>query len=170
MGLSLLYFGLIILANVLAALWRIPLPLGLMVPAGVFVFAPIFTLRDRIQFDRGAKYVYGLILVSAVVSWLAGTVMGSPLLARISIASVIALLVSESLDTIIFTVFKKSFVRGAVISNLFSSFVDSLLFISIAFGMNWRIILGQWLLKMIIAALIIPLVAPSAKRMRELPV
>jgi len=162
MALSLLYIALIILANVFAALWRIQLPFGLMVPAGVFVFAPIFTLRDRIQVDRGVKFVYALILISAVVSWLAGTVMGSPLLARISIASVIALLVSEGLDTLIFTVFKqRSFAQRALVSNFFSAFFDSWLFISIAFGMHWNIILGQWILKMLIAALIIPLVTPS---------
>ena len=131
-----------------------------MVPAGVFFFAPIFTLRDRIQVDRGVKYVYALIVVSAVVSWLAGMLMGSPLLARISIASVIAFLISEGLDTLIFTVFKKSFAQRALMSNLFSSFVDSLLFISIAFGMQWQFILGQWIVKMVIAALVIPLVAP----------
>jgi uncharacterized PurR-regulated membrane protein YhhQ (DUF165 family) len=168
MGLSLLYIVCIILANIFAALWQVPLPLGLMVPAGVFFFAPIFTLRDRIQVDRGVKWIYGLIAVSAIVSWLAGTLMGSSLLARISIASVLALLVSEGLDTLIFTVFKRSFVQRALLSNLVSSFADSLLFIWIAFGFQWNFIWGQWVIKILIAALMIPLVIPK-RRMTELP-
>ena len=167
---SALYILLIILANVFVAQFPpIALPLGLMVPAGVFFFAPIFTLRDRIQVERGVKWIYGLILISAVVSWLAGWALGSPLLARVSIASVLAFVFSEALDTLVFTVFKRSFTQRALVSNLFSSFVDSFLFISIAFGMLWPFILGQWVVKMIIAAIVIPLVAPK-RRFRELPV
>jgi hypothetical protein len=169
MALSLLYLVLIVLANVFAALWLVPLPFGLMVPAGVFFFAPLFTLRDRIQVDRGVKWIYLLIGVSAVVSWLAGSFMGAPLLARVAIASVVAFLVSETIDTIIFTVLRRSFTQRALISNLFSAFVDSLIFIGIAFGVNWRLILGQWIVKMLIAALMIPVVAPKS-RVKELPV
>ncbi len=166
MTLSLLYLVLIVLANVFAALWQIPLPLGLMVPAGVFFFAPLFTLRDRIQVDRGVRWIYMLIGISAVVSWIAGSFMGAPLLARVAIASVVAFLVSETLDTIIFTVLKRSFTERALASNFFSAFVDSVIFIGVAFGVNWRLILGQWLVKLIISAVTIPLVKPG-NRLRE---
>jgi queuosine precursor transporter len=169
MALSLLYLVLIVLANVFAALWRINLPFGLMVPAGVFFFAPLFTLRDRIQVDRGVKWVYGLIAVSAVVSWVAAWAMGLPLLARVAMASVAAFLFSETLDTVIFTMLRRSFTQRALFSNFFSSFVDSLIFIGFAFGVDWRLILGQWIVKMLIAGLIIPLLAPK-NRFRELPV
>lgn len=169
MGLSVLYVVLIILANIFAALWRVPLPFGLMVTAGVFFFAPIFTIRDRIQVDRGVKWVYLLIGISALVSWLAGWVMGMPLLARISGASVAAFLVSETLDTMVFTVMRKSFTQRALISNFFSAFVDSLIFIGLAFGVVWPLIVGQWMVKMLIAAVIIPLVAPK-QCYKELPV
>lgn len=166
---SALYVVLIILANVFVAQFKpVPLPFGLMVPAGVFFFAPIFTLRDRIQVERGVKWIYGLIVISAAISWVAGWILGSPLLARVSIASVVAFLFSESLDTLIFTVFKRSFTQRALVSNLFSSFLDSLLFIGIAFGLQWPFILGQWVVKMLIAALVIPLVAPR-NRLREHP-
>jgi len=167
MGLSLLYLVLIVLANIFAALWLIPLPFGLMVPAGVFFFAPLFTLRDRIQVDRGVKWVYGLIAVSAVVSWVAAWAMGLPLLARVAMASVAAFLFSETLDTVIFTMLRKSFTQRALFSNFFSSLVDSLIFIGFAFGVDWRLILGQWIVKMLIAGLIIPLLAPK-NRIKEL--
>ncbi len=147
-------------ANVFASLWMIPLPFGTKAPAGVFFFAPIFTLRDRIQVDRGVRWIYLLIGVSAVVSWIAGSFMGAPLLARVAIASVVAFLVSETLDTIIFTVLKRSFTERALASNLFSAFVDSVIFIGVAFGVNWRLILGQWLVKLLISAVTIPLVKP----------
>jgi len=159
--LSLLYVILMVAANVFASLWMVPLPFGLKVPAGVFFFAPLFTLRDRIQVDRGSRWVYLLIAVTAVLSWLTGVFVGLPLLARISIASVAAFLVSESLDTVIFTVVKKSFVSRSLISNTFSSLADSILFITLAFGWNPRIILGQWVIKMVISSIMIPLMKPK---------
>lgn len=169
MALSLWYLVLIVLANVFAALWQVPLPFGLMVPAGVFFFGPLFTMRDRIQVDRGVKWIYLLIAVSAVVSWAAAFLMGAPLLAKVAVASVVAFLVSETLDTVIFTVLKRSFTQRALMSNFFSAFVDSLIFIAVAFGVNWRLILGQWIVKMVIAAIAIPLLAPK-HRIQELPV
>lgn len=161
MFLSIVYVVLMVAANVFASLWMVPLPFGLKVPAGVFFFAPLFTLRDRIQVDRGTRFVYALIGITAVLSWLAGTVVGLPLLARISLASVAAFIVSETLDTIVFTVVKRSFVQRSLISNTFSSLADSIIFITLAFGWNPPIILGQWIIKMIISSVMIPIVKPK---------
>ncbi|HEY3296592.1 MAG TPA: VUT family protein [bacterium] len=162
MLLSVLYVILIVAANIFASLWMVPLPFGVKAPAGVFFFAPLFTLRDRIQIDRGTRWVYMLIAITAVLSWLMGVFVGLPLLARISLASVAAFIVSESLDTLLFTVVKRSFVQRSLISNLFSSVADSAIFITLAFGWNPRIILGQWIIKMIISSVMIPLLKPKA--------
>jgi len=51
----LLYIGFIVLADVLAAKWIIPIGFGLSVPAGVFAISPIFTLRDSLHKKYGAK-------------------------------------------------------------------------------------------------------------------
>jgi uncharacterized PurR-regulated membrane protein YhhQ (DUF165 family) len=161
MMLSVLYVVLMVAANVFASLWMVPLPFGLAVPAGVFFFAPLFTLRDRIQVDRGVRFVYLLIAITAVLSWLAGTLVGLPLLARISLASVAAFLVSETLDTVIFTTVKRSFVSRSLISNTFSSLADSSIFISLAFGFLPHLILGQYIVKMIVSTIMIPVVKPK---------
>jgi queuosine precursor transporter len=149
-------------ANVFASLWMVPLAFGLAVPAGVFFFAPLFTLRDRIQVDRGVRHVYLLIAVTALASWLTGLVVGLPLLARISLASVAAFLISETLDTVVFSTLKKSFVTRALVSNVISSLFDSLVFVSLAFGFQPHIILGQWIVKIVISAAVIPLLKPKS--------
>lgn len=163
MLLVVLYVVLMVAANVFASLWMVPLPFGLAVPAGVFFFAPLFTLRDRIQVDRGVRFIYALILFTAVISWVAGLVVDLPLLARISLASVAAFAVSESLDTLVFTVVKRPFAQRALASNVVSTAADSVLFVTLAFGFQTRIIFGQWLVKMIISTIMIPLVKPRAK-------
>ncbi|MDP8205619.1 MAG: VUT family protein [Candidatus Electryonea clarkiae] len=163
---SLIYILLIIAANILASLWIIPLPFGLAVPAGVICFAPIFTLRDRIQIDRGAKWIYSLILIAALLSWLTGLASGSSLLSKISIAGLIAFVLSESLDTIIFTLIRRSFVIRALASNLVSAGLDSALFIWIAFGWNTGTVIGLWLVKIIIAALVIPILKPKSEKIK----
>ncbi len=162
MILSALYVILMVLANVFAALFMVPLPFGLAVPAEVFFFAPLFTLRDRIQLDRGVRWVYALILVTALVSWLAGWLAGSSLLARISLAGVAAFLVSEFLDTYVFTALKRSFVTRVLVSNTISALVDSLIFITLAFGFLPHLIAGQWLVKVLVSALVIPLFQPRS--------
>ncbi|MFC2170712.1 VUT family protein [Calditrichota bacterium] len=164
MPLSILYILLIIAANILASLWIVPLPFNLSVPAGVFLFAPIFTMRDRIQVDRGVRWIYGLILLAGVLSWLTGLATGSSLLSKISIAGFIAFLLSETLDTIIFTIFRKSFTIRALASNFVSALLDSALFIWIAFGWNTGTVLGLWILKIIIAGLVIPVLKPRESK------
>jgi queuosine precursor transporter len=160
--LSILYVILMVAANVFATLWMVPLPFGLAVPAGVFFFAPLFTLRDRIQVDRGLRWVYALIVVTALASWLTGWAAGSALLARISLASVAAFLVSELLDTFVFTALKRSFVTRVLVSNLISALFDSAIFITLAFGFLPHLILGQWIVKVLISAAVIPFVKPRA--------
>ncbi|MBZ0264853.1 VUT family protein [bacterium] len=160
MYLSLLYIVLIVGANILASLWLLPLPFGMAVPAGVFLIAPIFTLRDRIQLDRGAKYVYILIFIGAIVSWLMGVLTDSHLLGRVAFAGVVAFVASESLDTMIFSYYKHSFVKRILVSNLFSTALDTILFIWIAFGWQTNLMTGQWILKMLLAAAVIPLIIP----------
>jgi uncharacterized PurR-regulated membrane protein YhhQ (DUF165 family) len=163
MHFALLYVTLIVLANIFASLWMIPLPFGLAVPAGVFFIAPLFTLRDRIQIEFGVGRVYTLIFITALVSWFSGYLTGLALLERISIASVVAFVVSETLDTVVFSAFKRSFVQRVLISNVISTLVDSTLFIGIAFGWQPQIIIGQWIVKMLISAAVIPMVKPKSK-------
>ena len=150
-------------ANVIDRMWMVPLPFGFAVPAGVFFFAPLFTLRDRIQFDRGARYVYALIALTGVLGWLTGLATGLSLFARVSLAGLAAFVISEALETVVFSAINKPFVPRSLIANIIAALVDSIVFISLAFGFQSRIILGQWIIKIIISTLVIPLVKPKPK-------
>lgn len=150
-----LYVLCVILADVLAARWIVPIGFGLIVPAGVFMVAPIFTLRDDIHKKYGAKTILILIFVASIISYIISVLSSNQLLGKITIASVVAFLVSEYADTIIFHITRKQMWMQRVIkSNLVSALLDSLIFIWIAFGFVLPLILGQYIVKMIISVVV----------------
>jgi len=150
-----LYVGFIILADVLAARWIIPLPFGLFVPAGVFAIAPIFTLRDSIHRKYGAKHVVILIMIASVLSYGFSIVFGSPMLGKVTIASVIAFIVSEYSDTLIYHLTRhQTWMNRVMKSNAVSTFLDSIIFIGLAFGLVIPLVLGQYIVKMLIAGVV----------------
>lgn len=152
---SILYILFIVLADILAARWIIPLPFGLFVPAGVFAIAPIFTLRDSIHRDYGYKRVTILIFIASGISYIVSIISGNELLGKVTIASVIAFLISENADTFVYHIFRNdSWLSRVMKSNLVSIFLDSIIFIGIAFGLVWSLILGQYIVKMIISGLV----------------
>lgn len=147
-----LYVLCVVLANVLAARWIIPIGFGLMVPAGVFMIAPIFTLRDYIHKKYGYKTSVVLIFAASIISYLLSIVMGSTLLSMITIASVISFLISELIDTFIYhKLDKDAWLSKVMKSNLVSALIDSVLFISIAFGFILPLILGQYIVKVVVS-------------------
>jgi len=151
---SVLYIFFIILADILAAKWIIPLPFGLFVPAGVFVIAPIFTLRDSIHRKYGYKQVTILIFIASGIAYGASILLGNEMLGKVTIASVIAFLVSENVDTLVYHIFRKdTWLSRVMKSNLVSTFLDSIIFIGIAFGLVWSLIIGQYVVKMVIAGI-----------------
>ena len=147
-----LYVACILAADLLAARWIVSLPFGLAVPAGVFAVAPVFTLRDEIHERWGRRGAYALIALASLCSWGLAVVMGSGLLARVTLASVVAFLVNETLDTEIYHKLRARSRLAAILgSNAVSAAVDSILFIGIAFGLNWSLIAGQYVVKVALA-------------------
>lgn len=147
-----LYVFFIVLADVLAAKWIIPLPFGLFVPAGVFAIAPIFTLRDQIHRNYGAKKVAILILVASAISLGISVLLGNALLGKVTIASVIAFIISEYADTWIYHLTRnQTWMNRVLKSNAVSTLLDSIIFITLAFGFILPLILGQYIVKMLIA-------------------
>ena len=158
---------------------------GVVVPAGVFIYALTFTLIDlineRLGKARARQVVYGafagnlvLAAYSAFTIWLPpaafyphqaayATVLGST--PRIVAASLLAYVVSALLDTEIFAWWRAR-VRGhrwarVLVSNAVSTFVDSVVFITGAFAgilPLWPLIQGQYLWKMIVTAVSVPLI------------
>lgn len=100
---------------------------GLMAPAGVYFAGLAFTLRDVVQRTLGKYVAAAAILVGAALSW-----QISPSLAT---ASAVAFLVSEFSDLVVFTLLERRSVTAALVaSNVVGLVVDSLVFLSIAFG------------------------------------
>jgi len=150
-----LYVACILTADVLAARWIVSLPFGLAVPAGVFAVAPVFTLRDEIHERWGRRGAYLWIALASLCSWGLAVVVGSGLLARVTLASVVAFLVNEALDTEIYHKLRARSRLAAILgSNAVSAAVDSVLFIGVAFGLDWSLIAGQYVVKVALAGLV----------------
>lgn len=150
-----LYIACVVLADILAARWIVPIGFGLIVPAGVFMIAPIFTLRDEIHRNSGAKTVVKLIFIASAISYLVSILIGSSLLGKITIASVLAFLVSEYADTFVYHLIRKeTWMQRVIKSNLVSALLDSVIFIWMAFGFILPLILGQYIVKMAISIVV----------------
>ncbi len=178
-----LYITCEIIANTTAA--KPVLVGGIVVPAAVFIYALTFTLIDLVneRFGKqGARYVvYTAFLANLLLAayaqfaiWLPpapfyegqdafASVLGST--PRIVVASLTAYLVSALIDTEIFAWWRER-VGGyrwlrVLVSNAISTFVDSVVFISLAFfGIFplWPLILGQYIVKMAVTFVSIPLI------------
>ena len=121
------------IGSILAATWAVdaigvvPVGFGFMAPAAVYFVGLTLVLRDLLQRRVGKPATFALIGVGAALSALI-----SPALA---LASGLAFLVSESVDFGVFTLAERfGFLRAVVASNAVALVVDSLIFLSLAFG------------------------------------
>jgi queuosine precursor transporter len=178
-----LYIACELVANVTASK---PIALGgIVVPGAVFIYALTFTLIDLINEKFGKKGAQQVIytafaanLVLAVYTQFVialppasfynnntafTSVLGST--TRIVFASLTAYLISSLIDTEVFAwwrvkVGKHKWAR-VLVSNMVSTLIDSILFISIAFYGVMPVIpliSGQYLVKMIVTIVSIPLI------------
>jgi len=159
--------------------------LGVVVPAGVFIYALTFTLLDLIHErlgKHGARRVIGTAFVANLllagyaqftVSWPApaffdgqaavARVLGSA--PRIVGASLVAYLVASLTDAEIFAWWRAR-VGGhrwarVLVSNTVSTAVDSLVFVTLAFAGVLPIlplVVGQYVVKMVVTVLSLPLI------------
>lgn len=181
-----LYIACQIIANVTAGK-PILLPGGIVVPAAVFIYAITFTLIDLVNErlgKQGARYViYTAFLANLVLAiysqftiWLPAapfygeegraaysTVLGSTW--RIVLASLTAYLASSLIDVQVFAWWRERVGRHrwlrVLASNTVSTFADSVVFIVVAFGgimPIWPLIVGQYIVKMAITIVSIPLI------------
>src|SRR5699024_12642338 len=86
-------------------------------------------MRDNIQNVYGRKKTYGFIALALILSAVSSRVLGDPL--WIVMASTVTFLVSETIDTEIYTRFKIPFIRRVMYSGVASGFLDSALFVKI---------------------------------------
>lgn len=189
-----LYIACEIIANVTASK---PVQIGgIVVPAAIFIYTLTFTLIDLINESMGKQGARKVILAAFIANILLAayaqltvllppasfysgqeayaSVLGST--PRIVFASLTAYLISALIDAEIFA-FWKTRIRGpkwlrVLVSNTISTGVDSVVFITLAFyGLMpiWSLIEGQYVVKMAITLVSLPLIylVRSRKRMAE---
>lgn len=133
---------------------------GLVAPAGIWFVGIGFTLRDFVQRTFGKKMALACIGVGVVLS-----ILVNPTLAY---AAAAAFLVSETVDLLVYTALRARLIVAVVLSNLVSAFLDSLIFLSLAFG-STEFLLGQFVGKtwMTVAAVIAIALYRAVMRKRE---
>lgn len=136
-----LYLTGIIVANVAVHIFGIVTIFGLTFPAGAIFVGLTFSFRDMLQKKHGPYIVFFYMIVAIFITAIFNQ--------RLALASCTAFAVSEIIDQIIYTISKGSFKKRLIISNLISIPIDSIIFITIAFGINWNAIIGQSLIKII---------------------
>lgn len=144
------YIGSIVAANWLTATFGlVPIGFGLLVTAGTFAAGFALVARDWVQTTSGKALVFAAILVGAALSYFTS----SPALA---LASGLAFLVSELVDLGVFSPLRNRSLPAAILaSSVVSAPVDTVLFLWIAgFPLTWQAVLGQFLVKTAIAAVV----------------
>jgi uncharacterized integral membrane protein (TIGR00697 family) len=187
-----LYIACNIIANVTAS--KAVMIGGIVVPAAVFIYTLTFTLIDLINErlgKEGAQQVvyagFAANLLLAGYSWIAVVLPPAPFYQdqeafagvlgstpRVVFASLTAYLVSSLVDVQFFAWWRERIGRGkwmrVLTSNAVSTLVDSIVFISIAF---WGVmpvlplIQGQYIVKMAVTVVSIPLVYLVRRRRGE---
>ena len=150
------------IATIFAANWAIstfgvvPVGFGLLAPAGVYFAGLAFTLRDLTQEALGRRWTIAAIVVGAAISALV-----SP---QFAIASGVAFLVSELADYLVYTPLRERNWPIAVgASNLVGLVLDSVLFLSLAFG-SLEFLSGQIVGKLWMTLLAVLLIAALRRR------
>jgi uncharacterized PurR-regulated membrane protein YhhQ (DUF165 family) len=136
LGLWILYLSTIVLANVaIQTFGLVPVGFGLVAPAAVYVAGFAFTFRDLLQDAGGRGFVLLAIVAGAALSALVDPLLG--------LASGVAFLFSELADLAVYTPLRRrGWLRAVFASNVVGLVLDSILFLSIAFG-SLELLSGQ---------------------------
>lgn len=178
---------------------RIVLFLGLSVDAGTFIYPITFTLRDLVHKVAGIKVARALIVAAAAVNllmagffWFVAKLPADPQVGpqaafgevlspvwRIVVASIVAEVLSELIDTEVYHLWVTRITRRfqwlrVLTSNSVSVPLDSLVFCWVAFGgtmpgaVVWTIVLSNILVKMATTLVGLPLIYLVRERPRSL--
>ena len=147
---ALLYVLSVLLGNVLVNYYGIISFYGLLFPAGTILIGLSFSTRDFAQRYWGNVQIWIFILISGVITLFLNW--------QLALASCLAFFVSETVDWGVFTIYKKPFIWRVIVSNLFSTPLDSLIFVTVAFGYSFDPIFGQAIIKYLSGLLILPII------------
>ena len=173
------YVTSIILGNVFVALFGIgtvmlyntnapeQVYLSLTFPLGAMWIGLTFSMRDFVQRFWGHRFCWVWMCVATAVTYLFNV--------HVAMASVVSFLASEAIDWIVFYMLRHKTLRlRLVVSNLFSCPVDSILFVTIAFGVPWysEAVWGQAIVKYgfgLLALPLIPVIENFVKKVSQNP-
>lgn len=162
------YYGIgyvlsIVLANFFVAWFGLVTMFGLTFPAGALFIGLTFSIRDFVQREFGHAKVWYFMIASTIVTAIMGPALSHlPIpLWKVALASGVAFVVSEAMDWAVFYILKKDIIWRICISNIFSTPIDSILFVGIAFG-SWSFlappVYGQTIVKYLSGLLVIPVI------------
>ncbi|WP_250265632.1 VUT family protein [Rhodovastum atsumiense] len=129
----------------------VPVAPGLMAPSGVLIIGFALVLRDMVQRCLGTGWGLGAVLAGSVAS----VALADP---HVVLASGLAFLLSELTDFAVYTPLqRRGLVLAVVASSLAGLVVDSVVFLSVAFG-SLDFLAGQVIGKAWAVAISVPLV------------
>jgi uncharacterized PurR-regulated membrane protein YhhQ (DUF165 family) len=139
----------------------LPVGPGLWAPSGVLWAGLAFTLRDLVQEELGRVWTVAAIVIGAALSALV-----SP---QYALASAVAFLLSELADFAVYTPLRRrSWLAAVALSNTVGLVVDSVLFLTIAFG-SLDFLAGQIVGKLWMTVLAVALLWPWRRRLAPSP-
>lgn len=105
----------------------VPVWPGLYAPSGVLAVGLALTFRDLVQRYLGLRYTFIAIILGTLLSAMIDPYLG--------LASGIAFLLSETSDLLVYTPLQRNgFILAVLLSNTVGLVVDSMVFLTIAFG------------------------------------
>ncbi|WP_390407515.1 VUT family protein [Lacticaseibacillus jixiensis] len=123
------YLVSIVAANVITAS-TMPIAFGIfLVPAGTFIVGLTFVLRDLVQNHLGKRRTYYTIATALIISAAVSAALGDTLM--IVAASAVSFLVSESMDTEVYSRLPLSMAWRVAISGVIGGSFDSAIFVVI---------------------------------------
>lgn len=154
---SVVYIASVLVANYTAA-WFFPSPVFGAVAVGTLIFGVTFTARDHVH-RWGKPYVYTMIGVAAVMST-ALSLVGS-VDWRIIFASVLAIVISETVDTEVYQrLMERNWLVRVAGSNAVSVPLDTVFFNTVAFAgvLTWpllaSVIVGEIIIKYLVGIVV----------------
>lgn len=153
------YIAVIILANVVTAAVP-PIAAGpFLIPTGTLLVGLAFILRDFTQNRIGKARAYAVIMIALILSAVTSCILGDPI--HIVLASAAAFVLSETIDTEVYSRFKGSFASRVALSGIFGGTMDSIVFVILGLSpigagfLPWELvpiaIAGQFITKTLLA-------------------
>ncbi|MBV9346540.1 MAG: VUT family protein [Pseudolabrys sp.] len=135
----------------------VPVAPGLLAPSGVLMIGAALVLRDLVQRRLGVELGVGAVIAGALLSAAVAP-------AQLVVASALAFLLSELADFAVYTpLARRRLVLAVVASSMVGLVVDSIIFLSLAFG-SLDFLAGQIVGKAWMVLLSIPFVAYLRRR------